>query len=176
MSEISECSICYDAIMRSDCAFTVLSCGHPFHLGCISDWFILSSEPSCPICRKKASEVDIPTKYKVKYKVKLADNMEHVAAQLVTISALLHPTPIQDWLPISNYHYTNLLNNNPSQETILHIKQVLCNELNRIGNTARNHLYISEDEFTQIMSRVWTHEISALIWNRLRNILIALTA
>lgn len=47
----NECSICYEVITTKDKKKT--SCGHVFHMSCLSKWFERSAEyrPPCPMCR-----------------------------------------------------------------------------------------------------------------------------
>ena len=42
------CTICLEPM---DSNILVLECGHPFHQGCITDWFKNKEEKTCPICR-----------------------------------------------------------------------------------------------------------------------------
>lgn len=49
--DINNCCICCETCMTELCA---LSCGHVFHLKCISSW--LEHKSSCPICKVKSSE------------------------------------------------------------------------------------------------------------------------
>lgn len=47
----NECSICYEVITTKDKKKT--SCGHVFHVSCLSKWFERSADyrPPCPMCR-----------------------------------------------------------------------------------------------------------------------------
>lgn len=45
LNKKDECSICMEDVLCCKKCFTVLNCGHMFHLGCIIRC------PSCPICR-----------------------------------------------------------------------------------------------------------------------------
>lgn len=51
-----ECSICLDAI-NAETGQVLMSCGHPYHLKCISDW--LHNTKACPLCRAKPCTYEI---------------------------------------------------------------------------------------------------------------------
>ena len=64
---MADCSICYDAVIdhpappeagaEATGSFRS-SCGHLFHPKCIWKWFSAQDESSCPLCRKKATELE----------------------------------------------------------------------------------------------------------------------
>ena len=62
MSTDCECPICYDTLIASKTGKAEMTCGHAFHLKCLADWFSTSSNSTtCPMCRKAATELEIPT-------------------------------------------------------------------------------------------------------------------
>jgi hypothetical protein len=50
-----ECPICYDEL---GVARATMSCNHAFHFRCLSNWFVTQDKGSCPMCRKKADELE----------------------------------------------------------------------------------------------------------------------
>jgi len=50
MSQGEECVICLER-MNTTKSFTMLACGHTYHVKCISRWF--QRKPSCPLCKRK---------------------------------------------------------------------------------------------------------------------------
>jgi hypothetical protein len=52
----TECSICHQYLGLD--GQQQLSCNHVFHEICIQDWFRLSTDPSCPLCRTPATRQD----------------------------------------------------------------------------------------------------------------------
>ena len=64
---MADCSICYNKIIdhpappeagtEATGSFRS-SCGHLFHPKCIWTWFSTQDESSCPLCRKKATELE----------------------------------------------------------------------------------------------------------------------
>ncbi len=62
MAEVPDCPICYSAIVEhpnpNPTGSTKTSCGHTFHPGCLATWYL--TEPSCPCCRAKATELEMP--------------------------------------------------------------------------------------------------------------------
>ena len=63
------CAICSDAPKENECdtAFgreiqttITLQCSHSYHKECIQGWF--NQKPTCPLCRRDISEVDIMSK------------------------------------------------------------------------------------------------------------------
>jgi hypothetical protein len=61
----TECSICYDAVIDYPAPEGAeatgshrSSCGHLFHPKCISKWHLSQQESTCPMCRKKAVEME----------------------------------------------------------------------------------------------------------------------
>ena len=62
---LSECSICYDAVIDHPAPEGVeatgshrSSCGHLFHPKCIAKWHISQDHSTCPMCRKVATEME----------------------------------------------------------------------------------------------------------------------
>lgn len=53
-----ECSICYNPVEAATTGKVELSCGHTFHMACISKWFYSNAESSCPICRKNITDLE----------------------------------------------------------------------------------------------------------------------
>jgi len=53
-----ECPICYTTLEAATTGKAELSCGHAFHLGCLSKWFHTQKDSSCPMCRKNMSELE----------------------------------------------------------------------------------------------------------------------
>jgi len=57
--ETMECSICFDAI-SAETGVTTTSCGHSYHLSCISTWYAQQGvTQSCPFCRKEMSGKEV---------------------------------------------------------------------------------------------------------------------
>ena len=61
----TECSICYDAVIDYPAPEGLeatgsyrSSCGHLFHPNCIAKWHVRQEESTCPMCRKKATELE----------------------------------------------------------------------------------------------------------------------
>ena len=59
MSSNSECAICYSEKRN----FAMLSCGHSFHVGCLTKWWGTQFNTtdgciSCPMCRAEPSKED----------------------------------------------------------------------------------------------------------------------
>lgn len=61
METSCECPICYEAIVAKATGRAELSCGHAFHIRCVTDWFATDSL-TCPMCRKGAVDLEVPTK------------------------------------------------------------------------------------------------------------------
>ena len=62
---MSDCSICYDAVIDHPApegseatGSHRSSCGHLFHPKCIAKWHVRQEESTCPNCRKKAVEME----------------------------------------------------------------------------------------------------------------------
>ena len=62
---MADCSICYEAVIdhpapdgQEATGSHRSSCGHVFHPKCIWKWFSAQDESSCPLCRKKATELE----------------------------------------------------------------------------------------------------------------------
>jgi len=53
-----ECPICYTNLDAAVTGKAELSCGHAFHLSCLSKWFHSKSDSSCPMCRKNLSGLE----------------------------------------------------------------------------------------------------------------------
>ena len=58
MSNTHDCVICLDVIDINTTGQTTMTCGHTYHLSCISAW--ITKNPSCPVCRTKAVDKEIP--------------------------------------------------------------------------------------------------------------------
>ncbi len=64
-SVLSECSICYDAVIDHPAPEGAeatgsyrSSCGHLFHPKCIAKWHVRQENSTCPMCRKEAVEME----------------------------------------------------------------------------------------------------------------------
>jgi hypothetical protein len=62
---MSDCCICYDAVIDHPApegseatGSHRSSCGHLFHPKCIAKWHLRQEESTCPMCRKKATELE----------------------------------------------------------------------------------------------------------------------
>ena len=53
-----DCSICLDAIDAKMSGRVETSCGHVFHFKCLTSWFSNQDDSSCPMCRKKPTELE----------------------------------------------------------------------------------------------------------------------
>lgn len=63
------CSICFEKVPSTNSAKTKrLTCGHAFHLNCISNWFVNSD--CCPVCRKEQTKDSL-----ISFKNKVEDEM-----------------------------------------------------------------------------------------------------
>ena len=62
MSAPSDCSICYEDVIDFPAPEATgsyrSSCGHLFHPKCIAKWHIRQDESTCPMCRKKATDLE----------------------------------------------------------------------------------------------------------------------
>ncbi len=150
--------------------YTQLSCGHSYHPKCIADWFITAGNSTCPLCRKKACEYEIPTKHK---------EIPPAVAQVGAINPIppdyLPLIPIREWLPISNEYYQNILNDYRTPDTLLHIWNTIKNQLNYINNPLKEYLQISNQEIIYILSENISGVLMSIIWTRLRYIILRQT-
>ena len=62
---MAQCSICYDDVIDYPAPEGMeatgshrSSCGHLFHPKCISKWHVSQEQSTCPMCRKKATEME----------------------------------------------------------------------------------------------------------------------
>ena len=53
-----DCSICLDPVDAKISGRVETSCGHVFHFKCLTSWFSEQGESSCPLCRKKPTELE----------------------------------------------------------------------------------------------------------------------
>ena len=53
-----ECPICYTTLDAAITGKAELTCGHAFHLGCLSKWFHTQKDSSCPMCRKNMTQLE----------------------------------------------------------------------------------------------------------------------
>jgi len=61
MEEPPICAVCqYEIHNDPEAAAHVLPCGHPFHAGCIVEWF-RRGEARCPVCRNTGATETIPS-------------------------------------------------------------------------------------------------------------------
>lgn len=58
IDESRMCPICFDLILENR---RTISCGHDFHLDCITKWFRISVSTICPVCRKIEDRVNQDT-------------------------------------------------------------------------------------------------------------------
>ena len=61
MESPCECPICYEVIEVPTTGRAELSCGHAFHIRCIADWFATANLNTCPMCRKEALSLEVPS-------------------------------------------------------------------------------------------------------------------
>jgi len=61
MESPCECPICYEVIEVPTTGRAELSCGHAFHIRCIADWFATANPNTCPMCRKEALSLEVPS-------------------------------------------------------------------------------------------------------------------
>jgi hypothetical protein len=61
MESPCECPICYEALGARTTGQAELTCGHAFHIRCIADWFATEHANTCPICRKEAIDLEVPS-------------------------------------------------------------------------------------------------------------------
>lgn len=63
MSTDCECPICYEPLIVAKTGKAEMTCGHSFHLKCLADWFSTGAgNTTCPMCRKAATDLEVPTK------------------------------------------------------------------------------------------------------------------
>lgn len=56
MSSEEECLICFESIDDTE---LFLDCNHRFHENCITEWYQISAQKDCPICRTVISSINI---------------------------------------------------------------------------------------------------------------------
>ena len=58
LGTMGDCAICFETINRAT-GKAVLTCGHEFHMRCVTSWFQKQVEgQSCPCCRKETGDHD----------------------------------------------------------------------------------------------------------------------
>lgn len=63
MSTDCDCPVCYEPLIGSKTGKAEMTCGHAFHIKCLADWFSTGSgNTTCPMCRKAATDLEVPTK------------------------------------------------------------------------------------------------------------------
>jgi hypothetical protein len=109
---MADCSICYEAVIdhpappeagaEATGSFRS-SCGHLFHPKCIWKWFSAQDESSCPLCRKKATELEDIREHKE----------EQAAAAAVPAPAFADPPLIEEggWIRISRANFEQVIFN-----------------------------------------------------------------
>jgi hypothetical protein len=113
---MADCSICYEAVIdhpappeegaEATGSFRS-SCGHLFHPKCIWKWFSAQDESSCPLCRKKATELE---------DIRAHEEEEQVAAFAAPAAAAAVPVdpPLMGeswWILISRANFEQVLFN-----------------------------------------------------------------
>ena len=66
MEASCECPICYEALDARTTGQAELTCGHAFHIRCIADWFATEHANTCPLCRKEAAALEVPSPAKAR--------------------------------------------------------------------------------------------------------------
>jgi hypothetical protein len=58
MSVETDCSICLEMVDVKMTGRVEMTCGHSFHFKCLAKWFWAHEQSTCPMCRKKATEME----------------------------------------------------------------------------------------------------------------------
>jgi hypothetical protein len=72
---MDSCSICCEDITT---ARVITSCNHMFHMKCLTQWYSKNSDQTCPLCRKKAENLErlhMTTEFTLTNKVTLTNDM-----------------------------------------------------------------------------------------------------
>ena len=156
MSTESDCSICYESIVASMSGRAEMTCGHTYHLRCISDWLTSAhGARSCPLCRREATSHEVPT-----------SRSAGPLSNLNIINSDIHNRRrrIQDWLYIDNQTYMAILENNRTPQY-----------LGYIWNALRNSevlLNLSNIDYSNLQENNRTPATESNIWNQLRHMII----
>lgn len=110
---MADCSICYEAVIdhpapdgQEATGSHRSSCGHVFHPKCIWKWFSAQAESSCPLCRKKATELEDVRAHE-------EEEEEVFTAPFAPAAALADPPLMGEslWIHISRANFEQVLFN-----------------------------------------------------------------
>jgi len=164
---MADCSICYNKIIdhpappeagtEATGSFRS-SCGHLFHPKCIWTWFSAQDESSCPLCRKKATELEDIRPHE-------QEEEELVAAVAAPAAAAPADFPVMGesgWILISRANVEQVIFNQGGPAGTwaeLAINQLLFDEYNEVE--------ISRDEFERILGEAGARVFSDAEWDLL---------
>lgn len=155
MSTESDCSICYESIVASMSGRAEMTCGHTYHLRCISDWLTSAhGARSCPLCRREATSHEVPT-----------SRSAHSLSNLNIIDPAIHNRRrrVQDWLHIDNQTYIAILENNRTPQYLRYIWNALRN--------SEVLLNLSNIDYSNLEENNRTPATESNIWNQLRHMI-----
>ena len=156
MSTETDCSICYESIVASMSGRAEMTCGHTYHLRCISDWLTSAhGARSCPLCRREATSHEVPTS-------RSAGPLSNLNIRNTAIHN--RRRRVQDWLYIDNRTYMAILENNRTPEYLTHIWNAL-----RDSDMLLN---LSNLDLSNLLENNRESATENNIWNQLRHIII----
>ena len=156
MSTETDCSICYESIVASMSGRAEMTCGHTYHLRCISDWLTSAhGARSCPLCRREATPYEVPS-----------SRSAGPLSNLNIIESAIHTRRrrVQDWLYIDNQTYMAILENNRTPEYLGYIWNALRNSEVRLN--------LSNIDYSNLQENNRTPATESTIWNQLRQMII----
>ena len=152
MSSETECSICREAVVPRTTGSTEMTCGHKFHLGCISDWLTRGHGPkSCPLCRTDATSHELSSITPEQPVNSVLDNLIAAVSNTIPVSLTnerLEYTDMQEFLGINNEDYENFLDNFRANATVdaiwNRLRNMAISQLNYNPNIIYNVTYNQE--------------------------------
>jgi hypothetical protein len=161
---MADCSICYEAVIdhpappEAEAEATGSfrsSCGHLFHPKCIWKWFSAQAESSCPLCRKKATELEDIRPHE-------EEDEEEEEELVAAVAAAPADLPLTEWILISRAN----------------LEQVLFNQGGPVGTWAAeataqlefdeyDEVEICRDDFESILRETGARVFSDAEWDHL---------